>query len=146
VIIASTDPREKFATEPKITLDGYQASHRAARGVLEQHHDGARTKIRSSKYSNNLIEQDHRSTKLRLGSMLGLKRFRTASIAIAGVEDQERSVQSGKASHQSEPGARNLECSSLRNFAHISAASCASSEICTAADERIFVDYSSCRR
>ena len=34
----------------KITLDGYQASHRAAREVLEQHQGGARTKIRSSKY------------------------------------------------------------------------------------------------
>jgi transposase-like protein len=34
---------------------------------------------------NNLIEQDHRSIKLRLGSMLGLKRFRSASITIAGI-------------------------------------------------------------
>ena len=33
---------------------------------------------------NNLIEQDHRSIKLRLGPMLGLKRFRCASITIAG--------------------------------------------------------------
>jgi len=41
----------------KIALDGYQASHRAARDVLEQH--GARAQIRSSKYLNNLIEQDH---------------------------------------------------------------------------------------
>jgi transposase-like protein len=30
----------------KITLDGYQASHRAAREVLAQHRGGARTKIR----------------------------------------------------------------------------------------------------
>ena len=40
----------------KITLDGYQASHRAAREFLEQHQRGARTTIRSSKYLNNLIE------------------------------------------------------------------------------------------
>jgi transposase-like protein len=73
----------------KITLDGYQASHRAAREVLEQH-GGARTKIRSSKYLNNLIEQDHRSIKLRLGPMLGLKRFRTASVTIAGIELMHR--------------------------------------------------------
>jgi transposase-like protein len=47
----------------KITLDGYQASHP----------EGNQCKIRSSKYLNNLIEQDHRSVKLRLGPMLGLK-------------------------------------------------------------------------
>ncbi|MBU6529247.1 DDE-type integrase/transposase/recombinase (plasmid) [Methylocystis sp. MJC1] len=35
---------------------------------------------------NKLTEQDHRSIKLRLGPMLGLKRFRTASITIAGIE------------------------------------------------------------
>jgi transposase-like protein len=39
---------------------------------------------------NNLIEQDHRSIKLRLGPMLGMKRFRNASIVIAGVELMHR--------------------------------------------------------
>jgi transposase-like protein len=73
-----------------ITLDGYQASHRAAREVLGEHPRGGRTKIRSSKYLNNLIEQDHRSIKLRLGPMLGLKRFRSASITIAGIELMHR--------------------------------------------------------
>ena len=58
----------------------------AAREFLAQHQGGARTKIRSSKYLNNLIEQDHRSIKLRLGPMLGLKRFRNSSITIAGIE------------------------------------------------------------
>jgi transposase-like protein len=33
---------------------------------------------------NNLIEQDHRSVKLRLGPMLGLKQFRRTSTTIAG--------------------------------------------------------------
>jgi transposase-like protein len=73
-----------------ITLDGYQASHRAAREILGQHRRGKRTKIRSSKYLNNLIEQDHRSIKLRLGPMLGLKRFRCATITIAGIELMHR--------------------------------------------------------
>ena len=59
----------------KITLDGYQASHRAASEVLGEHPEGNRCEIRSSKYLNNLIEQDHRSIKLRLGPMLGFKRF-----------------------------------------------------------------------
>ena len=73
-----------------ITLDGYQASHRAAREALNEHPCGNRTKIRSSKYLNNLIEQDHRSIKLRLGPMLGLKQFRSSLIVIAGVEFANR--------------------------------------------------------
>ena len=35
---------------------------------------------------NNLIEQDHRGVKLRIGPMLGFKRFKTAAIAIAEIE------------------------------------------------------------
>ncbi len=73
-----------------ITIDGYQASHRVARELLGEHRRGKRTKMRSSKYLNNLIEQDHRSIKLRLGPMLGFKRFRRASITIAGIELMHR--------------------------------------------------------
>jgi transposase-like protein len=66
------------------TLDGYAASHRAVRelkadGLLPTH-----TKLRSSKYLNNLIEQDHRSVKQRIAVMLGLKHFHDAAIMIAG--------------------------------------------------------------
>jgi transposase-like protein len=62
------------------------ASHRA---VDEMKADGQipeGTKVRSSKYLNNLIEQDHRCVKSRLAPMLGLKGSRTAAITIAGVE------------------------------------------------------------
>jgi transposase-like protein len=44
------------------------------------------TKVRSSKYLNNLIEQDHRGVKSQLAPMLGFKGLRTAAITIAGVE------------------------------------------------------------
>ena len=44
------------------------------------------TEVRSSKYLNNLIEQDHRDVKSGIDPMLGFKRFRTAAITIAGVE------------------------------------------------------------
>lgn len=50
-----------------ITLDGYAASHCAVR---EMRADGLlpnRTKLRSSTYLNNLIEQDHRGVKFRTG-------------------------------------------------------------------------------
>jgi transposase-like protein len=69
-----------------ITLDGYAASHRA---VQELRDDGLlpkRTKLRSSKYLNNLIEQDHRGIKSRTRPMLGFKSFASAANAIAGIE------------------------------------------------------------
>jgi transposase-like protein len=51
-----------------ITLDGYAASHRAvaelkAAGTLPR-----RVRIRSCKYLNNVIEQDHRRIKQRIGA------------------------------------------------------------------------------
>src|ERR1700734_2329493 len=97
----------------KITLDGYQASHRGAAEALSEHPEGNQCKIRSSKYVNNLIEQDHRSIKLRLGPMLGLKRFRRAATTIAGIElmhHKKGSVQTRQASRQIQNRSRDLEC------------------------------------
>jgi transposase-like protein len=74
------------AAAQTITLDGYAASHRAVREMKADGQLLADTKVRSSKYLNNLIEQDHRGVKLRIGPMLGFKWFRTAAITIAGVE------------------------------------------------------------
>ena len=62
------------------------ASHRAVRELKAAGQLAANTNLRSSKYLNNLIEQDHRGVKLRIGPMLGFKQFRTAAIAIAGIE------------------------------------------------------------
>jgi transposase-like protein len=69
-----------------ITLDGYAASHRAvaelkAAGTLPR-----RVRIRSCKYLNNVIEQDHRRIKQRIRPMLGFKRFETAAVTIRGIE------------------------------------------------------------
>jgi transposase-like protein len=69
-----------------ITLDGYAASHRAVRELKAAGQLAANTNLRPSKYLNNLIEQDHRGVKLRIGPMLGFKRFRTAATTIAGIE------------------------------------------------------------
>jgi hypothetical protein len=55
-----------------ITLDGYQASHRAAREFLGEHRRGKRAKLRSSKYLNNLIEQLAAATLISgLGLLFG---------------------------------------------------------------------------
>jgi transposase-like protein len=67
-------------------LDGCAASHRAVREMKAAGQLAADTKLRSSKYLNNLIEQDHRGVKLRVGPMLGFKRFRSAAATIAGIE------------------------------------------------------------
>jgi transposase-like protein len=48
------------------------------------------TKLRSSKYLNNLIEQDHRSVKQRVAVMLGFKQFRNAAITIASIKLMHR--------------------------------------------------------
>jgi len=114
----------------KITLDGYQASHRAAREFLEQHQGCARTTIRSSKYLNNLIEQDYRSIKLRLGPMLGFKGFRNASITIAGNSctgsEKVRSNSDGFAPETSGHPKSGMQCS-LHDLAHHLAVSLRSS-------------------
>jgi transposase-like protein len=67
-------------------LDGYAASHRAVREMKTDGELPADTRLRSSKYLNNLIEQDHRGVKQRIGPMLGFKWFRTAAITTAGIE------------------------------------------------------------
>ena len=58
------------------------ASHRAVRELKADGSLPADTKLRSSKYLNNLIEQDHRSVKQRIAVMLDLKQFRNAVITI----------------------------------------------------------------
>jgi transposase-like protein len=73
-----------------ITLDGYPATHTAV-GELKK--DGVlrpETKVRTSKYLNNLIKQDHRRVKQRVYPMLGFKSFVNAAITISGIELAQR--------------------------------------------------------
>src|SRR6202051_3635432 len=69
-----------------ITLDGYAASHRAVREMQNADMLPKSMKLRSSKYLNNLVEQDHRGIKSRTGPMLGFKNFNCAATTIAGIE------------------------------------------------------------
>jgi putative transposase len=68
----------------KITIDKSGANTAVIESYNTDHKAG--TEIRQFKYLNNLIEQDHRGVKLRIGPMLGFKRFETAAITIAGIE------------------------------------------------------------
>src|SRR4051794_858016 len=73
-----------------ITLDGYAASHRAVAKLKEVGTLPCGVRIRSSKYLNNVIEQDHRRIKQRVRPMLGFKRFETAAVTIRGIELAEK--------------------------------------------------------
>lgn len=87
--------KSQSSTPETVTLDGYAASHRAVREMTSDGELAENTKVRCSKYLNNLIEQDHRGVKLRIGPMLGLQRFKTAVITIAGIELSRR-IQKGQ--------------------------------------------------
>src|SRR5262249_21159405 len=73
-----------------ITLDGYAASHRAVRELKSEGSMPRGLRIRSTKYLNNIVEQDHRRIKQRIAPMLGFKRFDTATITISGIELAEK--------------------------------------------------------
>lgn len=72
--------------QEKIIADRYPATHAAlselkAKEILTQS-----TQLGTSKYLNNLIEQDHRRIKQRIYLMVGFKRFANAAMTISGIE------------------------------------------------------------
>jgi transposase-like protein len=80
--LGSTLPR----APRKVTLDGHVPSHRALWQLRREHRCWRHVKVRTNKYLNNLIEQDHRAIKRRCASMAGFKSFANAAITIAGFE------------------------------------------------------------
>jgi transposase-like protein len=76
----------RFQWPTKVNLDGNAASHRALRLLGNEDPKWKSVEVRSCRYLNNVVEQDHRAIKRRCASMLGLKSFRTAAITFAGVE------------------------------------------------------------
>jgi transposase-like protein len=77
---------EKRGIPQKITLDGYAASHEAVDELQREGILPAKLTVRTSKYLNNVIEQDHRRVKQRVRPMLGFKRFDSAAVTLAGIE------------------------------------------------------------
>ena len=49
-------------------------------------------KIRSSKYWNKIVEQDHRRLKFRTSAMLGFHSFPNARMVLAGVELMQKLI------------------------------------------------------
>jgi transposase-like protein len=76
----------KRGVPQKITLDGYVASHAAVAELQEEGGLPTDLTVRTNKYLNNVIEQDHRRVKQRVRPMLGFKRFDHAAHTITGIE------------------------------------------------------------
>jgi transposase-like protein len=77
---------EKRGVPEKITLDGYVASHVAVAELQEEDILPAELTVRTNKYLNNIIEQDHRRVKQRVSPMLGFKRFANVTVTISSIE------------------------------------------------------------
>jgi transposase-like protein len=90
---------KKTRQPTKITLDAYAASHRAVREMKEAGEVPQRVRVRSSRYLNNLIEQDHGRVQQRIRPMLGFKRFDNAAVTDRGIfaqhSGQRRAVDHG---------------------------------------------------
>jgi transposase-like protein len=82
--------RSRQRVPQTITLDGYGASHRAVRELKADGAFPADMKVRSSKYLNNLIEQDHRTVKQHIAAMIAFKKFSNATITLTGIELMHR--------------------------------------------------------
>ena len=77
---------EKQRVPQRITLDGYAASPVAVGELQEEGILPATLLVRTNRYLNNVIEQDHQRVKQRVRSMLGFKRFDYAATMITGIE------------------------------------------------------------
>ena len=61
-------------------------SHKALQFLRQEHPEWRSVVIRSRRYLNNIVEQDHRAIKRRCAPMLALKSFRAAAVTLAGVD------------------------------------------------------------
>jgi transposase-like protein len=91
--IAATRPFFRKALETnqmrlprKVTLDGHVPSHRALRLLRREKPRWKYVEMRSGKYLNNIVDQDHRAIKRRCASIKGFKLFTSASKTISGIE------------------------------------------------------------
>jgi len=77
----------------RIVIDGSQTNREAILSfdTVSRLRDGSRrrqtpVRIRQNRYLNNRIEQDHRSIKRRVRSMLGFKSSASARVILGGIE------------------------------------------------------------
>jgi transposase-like protein len=83
--------RKPLPTNPtrsphKVTLDGHTPSHRALLLLRPENPKWKYVEVRTCKYLNNIVEQDHRAIKRRCAPVKGSKSFTNGAITIAGIE------------------------------------------------------------
>jgi transposase-like protein len=81
-----TQAVEKLGVPERITLDGYAATHTAVGELKESNILPINVLVRTNKYLNNLMEQDHRRVMQRVYPMLGFNRFGNAAVTISSIE------------------------------------------------------------
>jgi transposase-like protein len=81
-----TQAINKHGAPEKITLDGYAATHRAVGELKESAILPINVCVGTSRYLNNMVEQDHRRVKQRVYPMFGFKKFENAVVTISGIE------------------------------------------------------------
>ena len=69
-----------------INIDKSGSNYSAIRVVNKRSHSIKKIKIRQCKYLNNIVEQDHRAIKRRIGITTGFKEFESAQRTLAGIE------------------------------------------------------------
>lgn len=83
----------RYGRPERVVIDGSQTNQEAVVSCDAENRLRDRSRqalkpirVRSSKYLNNRIEQDHRRVKRRVRSMLGFKSFSSAAVTLSGVE------------------------------------------------------------
>jgi len=69
-----------------INIDKSGANTTAIRTINRRALSVKKIKIRRVKYLNNIVEQDHRTVKRRIGITTGFKEFESAQRTLAGIE------------------------------------------------------------
>ena len=70
----------------KITLDGHVPSRRAVWLLRREHPCWRNVQVRTNRYLNNIIEQDHRAINVAVHPWRDSSHSRNASVTIAGIE------------------------------------------------------------
>ncbi|HCF26915.1 MAG TPA: IS6 family transposase [Cyanobacteria bacterium UBA11049] len=77
----------KHTQTPRVIMVDKNAAYPVAMDKLKQDKTlQAKTKLRQSKYLNNIIEQDHRNIKRIVKPMMGFQSFNTARRTLRGIE------------------------------------------------------------
>ncbi len=86
-----------------ITTDKYAATIKTIKNEIQNKRLHPKTKHRSSKYMDNIIEQDHRHIKRITNPMHGFKHFKSACSTVQGIEAMNM-IRKGQANTKSVKG------------------------------------------